>query len=172
MNEGWEGAWQTRYWIAFSSSPAVHAVFSPLPCRHMWWCVCDVHLNMAADAWCSLKAAAATDFVYRIYNQTADVYKLLGKIVCVSVCVCKTKGNLCFVASLKKQMKMENQFESNTGSISISSNKFTSPITQTSAKRTALAFDEKLQLQEQELFDHPCLSDYTLYTKLCWYILK
>lgn len=57
---------------------------------------------MAADAWCSLKAAAATDFVYRIYNQTADVYKLLGKTVCVSVCVCKSKGNLCFVASLKK----------------------------------------------------------------------
>lgn len=102
MNEGWEGAWQTRYWIAFSSSPAVHAAFSPLPCGHVWWCVCDVHLNMAADAWCSLKAAATTDFVYRIYNQTADVYKLSGKIVCVCVCVCKSKGNLCSVASLKK----------------------------------------------------------------------
>lgn len=168
MNEGWEGAWQTRYWIAFSSSPAVHAVFSPLPCGHMWWCVCDVHLNMAADAWCSLKAAAATDFVYRIYNQTADVYKLLGKIVCVSVCVCKTKGNLCFVASLKKQMKMENQFESNTGSISISSNKFT--YTDISKKDSSCFWWEIAITRAGTIW--PCLSDYTLYTKLCWYILK
>lgn len=103
---GLEGAWQTRYWIAFSSSPAVHAVFSPLPCGHMWWCVCDVHLNMAADAWCSLKAAAATDFVYRIYNQTADVYKLLGKIVCVSVCVCaKPRGTYVLWPAWKNKWK-------------------------------------------------------------------
>lgn len=60
-------------------------------------CVCAVHLNTVADACCSPIAAAATDYVYRSHNQTADVQKFSERKkkrpVCVSVSVCLRKKN-------------------------------------------------------------------------------
>lgn len=63
--------------IGFSSSPAVCVAYSPLPCARLHVCVCSVRLNMPADACSPLMVAGATDFVYRIHNQPADVHKFV-----------------------------------------------------------------------------------------------
>lgn len=81
-------------------------------------CVCDVHLNMVADACCSPIAAATTDFVYRAHNQTPAVYNLLGKKNCVCVWGQERKTSVMWPA-LTKQMKIGNQFGENTSSIPI-----------------------------------------------------
>lgn len=47
-SEGWEGSWQARCWIAFSRSPAVHTVCSPLPRGHMMVCMWCSH-----GCWCA-----------------------------------------------------------------------------------------------------------------------
>lgn len=104
----WQSIWlqQTGCMIVFSSSPAVHSAFSPLPRVETCMRVRAVRSNTAADACCSAIAADATDFVYSIHNPTADVYKFLEKKqpLCARVCVCsrKKEGEPVFCGQLEK----------------------------------------------------------------------